>query len=130
MIDILPALTGLSQGLRGLALFAGIILILDFLKIHTGLTEEPPHNSKGNARAWGLVAIGVIIGGWSILELGTHLFAIKTSVAQIVATFFMWTFIAVGLVDRAALRTSRPIYIVISSILFLITATFLYLGRA
>lgn len=129
MIDILPLLTGLSQALKGLALFAGIILALDFIKIHTGLSEEPPHNSKGNARAWGLVGIGVIIGGWSVLELGTQMLAIKTTVASIVASFFMWLFIAVGLVDRAALRTSRPVYLFVSSLLFLITATFLYLGR-
>lgn len=130
MIDILPFLTGLSQGLRGLALFAGIILILDCIKIHAGLVEDPPHRSIGNARAWGLVALGSVIGCWSVLELGTSLFSAYKTPIQTVSIFFMWSFIAAGLVDRAALRTSRPAYIFVSSGLFLLTATALFLGRA
>lgn len=130
MIDILPFLTGLSQGLRGLALFAGVILILDCIKIYAGLVEDPPHHSKGNARAWSLVAIGAVIGGWSVLELGISLFSTYKTPLQQVAIFLMWMFIATGLVDRAALRTTRPLYIFVSSTLFLVTATILYLGRA
>jgi hypothetical protein len=39
-IDILPFLTGLSQGLRGLALFAGVILILDSIILDNCATER------------------------------------------------------------------------------------------
>lgn len=130
MIDILPLISGLSQALRGLALFAGVILILDTLKIHAGLLEDPPHSSKGNSMAWGLVALSSIIGGWSVLELGTNVFSVFKTPPQIVATMLMWGFLAAGLVYRAALRTSRPIYIYVSSGLFLVTATTLFLGRA
>ena len=128
-LEILPALTGLSQALRGLAIFAGVILILDLFKIYAGV-EKPVHNPKANARAWGLVSLGSIFGGSYAIGLGHFPTSLTDSFSQTVTAFWMWLCLAAGLVDRAAIRSLRPSFIYASSIMFTITGTALFLWGA
>lgn len=103
-IMLIPAAT-LSA--RALAIVAGMLVCLDSFKIMTGI-EHPAHHPKGNALAWGLIAITAIAGSATFIYIRQfNPLSAHSTIGQ-VSTLGLWLGISAGLVWRAAIRSFRP----------------------
>lgn len=68
--------------------------------------DYPACNRRSNARAWGVVGLGVLIGGGltMLATFGTKALIVDAAVAELI----LWMGVSTGLVMRSACRAERP----------------------
>lgn len=101
---------------QALAFVAGALVCFDSFKIMTGI-ERPAHHPKGNALAWGLIALTAIAGAVVFIYTGQAGYPLINPVNQL-ATLAIWLGLSFGLVWRAAIRSYRPFLLLASATIF------------
>lgn len=110
-------ITAATLAARALAIVAGMLVCLDSFKIMTGI-EHPAHHPKGNALAWGLIAITAFAGSVAFIYIRQFSPTSAHSWTGQATTLGLWFGLSAGLVWRAAIRSFRPGLLFLSGAIF------------